>query len=278
MSERRSQLVKCKLMKLTIVGLAIIVGAGLAGAQSPAEKQLFDLVNHERQKAGVSRFEWSDKLAQAALAHSKLLDRHQELSHQFAGEPPLQQRVGVTGLRFNSVAENVAEAPEVETAHKGLMNSPGHRANILNPDYSAIGIAIVQDGGELFVTQDFAHVLASYTEKQFQDAVIGSVTRARRAAKLPALDVISDARLHKAACKQEMNTDKMIQGLPGAAKLLVFSQSEPGPLSPDLRQAIGDRTMSRMNIGVCLESGGKNGFSHFWVVTAFYPEVQDSRQ
>jgi len=264
-------------MKVFVTAFLLIVLGGVARAQSPAEKRLFDLVNHERQKAGLSRFEWNDKLAQAALAHSKLLDEHQELSHQFAGEPLLQERVGATGLRFNSVAENVAEAPEVETAHRGLMNSPGHRANILNPDYSAIGIAIVQDGSQLFVTQDFAHVLASYTEKQFQDAVIGSIARARRAAKLPRLDIIADARLRKAACHQDMNTDKMIQGLPGATKLLVFSQSEPGTLSADLRQAVGDRTISRMNIGVCLESGGKNGFSHFWVVTALYPEV-DSRQ
>jgi len=265
-------------MKVFVTAFLLIVLGSVARAQSPAEKRLFDLVNHERQKAGLSRFEWNDKLAQAALAHSKLLDEHQELSHQFAGEPLLQERVGATGLRFNSVAENVAEAPEVVTAHTSLMHSPGHRANILNPDYSAIGIAIVQDGGELFVTEDFAHVLASYTEKQFQDAVVSSITRARRAAKLPPLDVIADARLHKAACNQEMNTDKMIQGLPGATKLLVFSQSEPGALSADLRQAVADRTMTRMNIGVCLESAGKNGFSHFWVVTAFYPDVQGRRQ
>lgn len=265
-------------MKPSLAGFLLIIFAATAQAQSAMEKQLFDLVNHERQKAGLSKFEWNDKLAQAALAHSRLLDEHQDLSHQFPGEPPLQQRVGATGLRFNSVAENLAEAPEVETAHRGLMNSPGHRANILNPDYSAVGIAIVQDGGQLFVTQDFAHVLASYTEKQFQDAVVSSVVRARRAAKLPPLDIIADARLRKAACKKDMNTDKMIMGLPGATKLLVFSESEPGTLSADLRQVVGDRMISRMNIGVCLESGGKNGFSHFWVVTAFYPEVQGSRQ
>jgi len=241
------------------------------------EKQLFDLVNREREKAGVSRLEWSDKLAEAALAHSKLLDEHQDLSHQFAGEPPLQQRVGFTGVRFNSVAENVAEAPEVEVAHKGLMNSPGHRANILNRDYNAIGIAIVQHGSQLFVTQDFAHVLASYTEKQFQDAIISSINKARRAAKLRALDITNDARLRKAACNQDMNTDRMIQGLPGATRLLVFSQSEPGSLPNDLRRAIADSKLHRMNVGVCLESGGKNGFSHFWVVAAFYPATENNQ-
>jgi uncharacterized protein YkwD len=240
------------------------------------EKQLFDLVNSERAKAGAPKLDWSSKLAQAALAHSKLLDQHQDLSHQFGGEPPLQERVGATGLRFNSVAENVAEAPDVDTAHKGLMHSPGHRTNILNPNYNAIGIAIVQHGSQLFVTQDFAHVLANYTEKQFQDEMVSSINRARRAGRLPRLDIISDPRLRKAACQQDMNTNRMIQGLPGATRLVVFSQSEPGSFPSDLRQAISDAKVNRMGIGVCLESGGRNGFSHFWVVAAFYAEAENN--
>src|ERR1041385_8701916 len=219
-------------MKAIIAFLLLIVFGAAARAQSAMEKQLFDLVNREREKAGVSRLEWSNKLADAALAHSKLLDEHQDLSHQFAGEPSLQERVGFTGLRFNSVAENVAEAPEVKVAHEGLMHSPGHRANILHGDYNAIGISIVQHGSQLFVTQDFAHVLTSYTEKQFQEEMVSSITRARRAGKLPPLDISSDRRLHKAACNQDMNTDRMIQGLPGATRLVVFSQSEPGAKTP----------------------------------------------
>lgn len=241
------------------------------------EKQLFDLVNRERQRAGLSKFEWSDKLAEAALAHSRLQDEHQDLSHQFAGEPALQERVGATGLRFNSVAENVAEAPDVATVHDGLMHSPRHRANILNAEYNAIGIAMVQHGSQLFVTQDFAHVSASYTEKQFREAVVSSVNKARRGRKLPALDIISDPRLHKAACAQDMNTNRMIQGLPGAARLVIYSQSDPGTLPDELRQAIADRKVNRMKIGVCFETGGRNGFSHFWVVAAFYPETEESR-
>jgi uncharacterized protein YkwD len=261
-------------MKNAIFVLILMLVGAAAHAQSAMEKQLFDLVNSERQKAGAPRLEWSSKLAQAALAHSKLLDEHQDLSHQFAGEPPLQERVGATGLRFNSVAENVAEAPDLETAHKGLMNSPGHRANILNPDYNAVGIAIVQHGSQLFVTQDFARVLASYTEKQFQNEMISSINRTRRAGKLHPLEIVSDPRLRKAACNQDMNTDRMIQGLPGATRLVVFSQSEPGPFPSDLRQAIADAKLNRMGIGVCLQTGGKNGFSHFWVVAAFYPRTE----
>jgi hypothetical protein len=258
-------------MKPTIVVLFLAIASLVAYAQSPAEQQLFDLVNHEREKAGLSKLEWSDQLARAALAHSKLLDEHQDLSHQFAGEASLEQRLGATGARFNSVAENVAEAPEVEVAHRGLMASPGHRANILNSEYNAVGIAIVQHGHQLFVTQDFAHILAAYTEKQFRDAIVTGFKKARHAKGLRDVDVVADARLRKAACSQDTNTDKMIRDMSGATRLLVFTLSEPGALPDDLRKAAADSTLERMNIGVCLLTGGKTGFSKFWVVAAFYP-------
>ena len=260
-------------IKRTIVAIACFVLLGgvqaYAGPSLP-EQQLFDLVNREREKSGLPRLEWSDRLAAAALAHSRLLAEHQDLSHQFDGEPSLQQRVGATALRFNSVAENVAEAPDVESAHKGLMQSTGHRANILHQDYNAIGIAIVEHGHQLFVTQDFAHTLVSYSEKQFQDAVVNGFNRARRTSGLRPVDVIIDPRLKKAACAQDMNTNRLIQNIPGATGLLVFSQSEIGALPDNLKKFTADKAVERMNIGVCLQTGGKTGFSKFWVVAAFF--------
>jgi uncharacterized protein YkwD len=237
---------------------------------SQREQQLLDLVNHEREKSGLNKLEWSDRLAEAALAHSRLLAENGDLSHQFPGEPILQERVGATALRFNSVAENVAAAPDVDTAHQALMKSPGHRANILHQDYNAIGISIVERNNELFITQDFAHTVATYTEKQFRDAVVAGFNQARRARKLPPIDVITDPRLRRAACSQDMHTDKMIENMPGASGLLVFSLNEPGTLPNGLKEFSSDKTLQRMNIGVCMQTGGATGFSKFWVVAAFY--------
>jgi hypothetical protein len=241
---------------------------------SRREQQLLDLVNHEREKAGLNKLEWNDRLAEAAEAHSKLLAENRDLSHQFSGEPILQERVGATRLRFNSVAENVAAAPDVDTAHTALMKSPGHRANILHQDYNAIGISIVERNHELFITQDFAHTLASYTEKQFRESLITNFNQARRARKMSPVDVISDPHLNKVACSQDMHTDKMIQNMPGVSALLVFSLSEPGALPNDMRKYASDKTLQRLNIGVCLQTGGATGFSRFWVVAAFYRSAE----
>ena len=257
-------------MKCILSGLFLIVIGIAARAQSPIEKRLFDLVNHEREKAGLSKLEWNDRLAQAAVAHSKLLAENRDLSHQFSGEPTVQERLGVTGARFNSEAENVAAAPDVDTAHAALMKSPGHRANILHQDYNAIGISIVERDHELYVTQDFAHTLVSYTEKQFRDAIVSGFNQARRKHGLRAVDVNIDPQLKKAACAQDLNTNRLIQNIPGATGLLVFSQSEIGALPDDLKKFTADKAVERMNIGVCLQTGGKTGFSKFWVVTAFF--------
>src|SRR5436305_1099233 len=238
---------------VAIAGFILVISISAQAGPSQREQQLFDLVNHDREKAGLNKLEWNDQLTEAALAHSKLLAENRDLSHQFSGEPTLQERVGTTKLRFNAVAENVAEAPDVDTAHTALMKSPGHRANILHQDYNAIGISIVERDHVLFITQDFAHTLASYTEKQFSDSLIANFKQVRRAKKMPPIDVISDPHLRKAACSQDMHTDKMIQNMPGVSGLLVFSLSEPGALPNDMRKYASAKTLQHMNIGVCLQ-------------------------
>jgi uncharacterized protein YkwD len=59
-------------------------------------------------------------------------------------------------VRYLTAGENLALAPTLQVAHSGLMNSPGHRANILHPQFGRLGIGIL-DGGirGLMVSQEF---------------------------------------------------------------------------------------------------------------------------
>jgi uncharacterized protein YkwD len=59
-------------------------------------------------------------------------------------------------IHFETAGENLALAQTVEIAHVNLMNSPGHRANILNPSFGRVGIGIL-DGGfyGLMISQEF---------------------------------------------------------------------------------------------------------------------------
>lgn len=251
--------------------LAGVTRLWAGAAPSPQERRLFDLVNQERRKAGLAKLEWNQNLADAARRHSALLAQHKDLSHRFGGESPLQQRAGVAGAHFNSVAENVAFAPAVDAMHRGLMHSPEHRANILNGEYNAVGISIVARGGELYATQDFAHLIPSSTESQFQEAVVTASAGLRQARALPPMTVRSDPRLKKAACAKTLDAAKVLSNLPGAADLVIYTSSDPNKLPSNMQHAVADRTLRRMNIGVCFQSGDKNGFSRYWVVAAFYP-------
>jgi uncharacterized protein YkwD len=62
-------------------------------------------------------------------------------------------RLDEAGITFQVVGENLALAPTLTTAHIGLMNSEGHRANILEPDFKRVGIGVIDNGiyGKLFV-------------------------------------------------------------------------------------------------------------------------------
>ena len=68
----------------------------------------------------------------------------------------LSDRMHQARIGYLSAGENLALAPTLYTAHTGLMRSPGHRANILRPQFGRLGIGIL-DGGThgLMVTQDF---------------------------------------------------------------------------------------------------------------------------
>ncbi|HEY6305577.1 MAG TPA: CAP domain-containing protein [Candidatus Angelobacter sp.] len=251
----------------------VLVGA----AQAPSvpslspEQQLFKLLNMVRANAGVQTLQWDPKVAQAALAHAQKLAEHADLSHRFAGELELDQRLGATGVRFNAVAENVALADTVEEAHLALMNSPGHRANIMNPQYNAVGIAVVQRNRSLYVTQDFARLLPTYSEQQFRDAIVAEFNRLRQVHRSGPIDTRPDPRLDQEACSGKLDPGEVLQGLTGATRAAVFSATQPVDLPPPMDQAAADFTLRRMNIGVCFRADTKDGFSKFWVVAAFFP-------
>jgi uncharacterized protein YkwD len=253
--------------------LLLIVSAQAKAApqRSGMEEQLLNLLNQERARAGLQNVRWNQDLADAARAHSDLLAKHKKLSHQFRGEPELQQRAGRTGARFNAVAENVAYAPTVPDLHDGLMHSPPHRANILNPEYNAVGIAIVERDGELYATEDFARTISGMTEDQFRHAVVAAFQRVRSVQKKAPITVSNDSRLHDAACSKSLNAKRVLGGLPGATDLAIYTSSDPGQLPANMRAAAADGTLHRMNIGVCFQQDSASGFSKYWVVAAFYP-------
>ncbi len=134
-----------------------------AGADEPtaSERELLESVNHERALEHLSPLKWNSALAIAARAHSDRMAREGNISHRFPGEPELSDRAIQAGVHYSKIAENVAEGPSLLDIHVGWMHSPGHRANILDPNLDSIGIGVSERSGQFYATQDFARAIQS---------------------------------------------------------------------------------------------------------------------
>ena len=255
------------------LGVVLLLIATFAAmqAQSADEQKLRALLNQARVKAGLPTLQWDAHLAQSAHAHGKIVAQRGQLSHQFPGEPELGERIGATGLRFNAAGENVAVAPTIEQAHEGLMGSPPHRANILSDKYNAVGLAAIVHGDQVYVVQNFAHVLPNYSASQFRDGVIAAFNEARVAKGLPAIKAVSDQRLEQVACSGETDPEKVLAQTKGAVDLQIFTSSVPGKLSSHMQTAAADPKLHRLNIGACFKPGKEHGYGSFIVVAAFFP-------
>jgi uncharacterized protein YkwD len=127
-----------------------------ATAKPDYESLMLGLVNKERIKHGLKPLKFDPDLVPVARAHSQDMFAKGYFAHDnLDGKDPFD-RMRAAGIHFQSAGENLALAQTVEIAHVNLMNSPGHRANILNPSFGRLGIGIL-DGGfyGLMISQEF---------------------------------------------------------------------------------------------------------------------------
>ncbi|PYI52277.1 CAP domain-containing protein [Paenibacillus flagellatus] len=122
---------------------------------SAEEQQMIDLVNAARREAGLAPLTADPKLSEVARLKSKDMVENNYFSHQSPtyGSPfDMMRRFGID---YSSAGENIACNQSVQAAHEALMNSPGHRENILNAGFTHIGVGIVDGGscGKMFTQQ-----------------------------------------------------------------------------------------------------------------------------
>lgn len=147
-------------------------GASLPASDSrliKLEETMFKIVNAERAKNGLSQLQIDPKLADVARAHSAEMRDKQYFAHESPTpnlKDPLDRFQAAFGSTPRIIAENVYRAwgsrsflneKEVETAHQALMDSPGHRANILAGGVTRLGIGFATNAtGDIWITQMFA--------------------------------------------------------------------------------------------------------------------------
>ena len=126
-----------------------------------AETELLDLLNAERRKVGLDPLSSCGACIEIARSHSQEMYREGYFSHvDTRGDGPFD-RMDAAGIEYLSAGENLAVAPSVEEAHRGLMHSPDHRRNILRPQFTQVGIGIYSGPYGLMCTQVFRTPLTS---------------------------------------------------------------------------------------------------------------------
>ena len=121
-----------------------------------SEQKMIELVNLEREQRGIKPLQFDPALREVGRAHSKYMFERGYFSHVSPEGDDVGDRLGSSGVGYFVAGENLAYAPNVTIAHEGLMDSPGHKRNILDPDFGKIGIGVLDGGiyGKMF-TQVF---------------------------------------------------------------------------------------------------------------------------
>lgn len=145
----------------------IVIVPALAMAEDPpakdmaeltkAERDVVDRTNAERRKAGLTPLTVDTTLMKLAREHSAHMARLNRLSHELEGKP-FGKRMQASGYRYSGAGENVAQGQRTpEAALASWMNSPGHKANILNAKFTHFGVGLAtSQSGEPYYTQVFA--------------------------------------------------------------------------------------------------------------------------
>lgn len=130
--------------------------AAAARERPELEAQMLRMVNAERAQRGLNPLQPDPELTQVARAHSRDMFARGYFSHLAPDGADPFDRMRRANVRFLVAGENLALARTLPVAHQGLMQSPGHRANLLRPQFGRVGIGVLDGGAHgLMVTQNF---------------------------------------------------------------------------------------------------------------------------
>lgn len=222
---------------------------------APAE-MLFRMANQERTSRGIGALKWDASLADAARHHALRMADQETLSHQLPGEPDVSMREKNAGAKMSAAAENIASGPNVADIHPGWMHSPGHRHNLLNPQYDSVGIAVVQRGELFWAVEDFSRSLEALSLGE-QEKIVG---KAVRSAGLTVRFENNDAR-RVCAGMQPLNSQPIF--------IAKFSSTNLSTLPESLERTLRSGNYLRAEIGACTKPA-TDGLSDYHIAVLLY--------
>jgi uncharacterized protein YkwD len=244
-----------------------------------AEHRLLALVNRDRQAAGLPALIWDDRIAAVARGHSEEMRRTKNVAHISPITGSAADRIRTAKIKTAVVLENVARAYGVGEAHQGLMNSPGHRANITSHSATHIGIGVVfgdevSGRREIFITQVFTRVppkidpasASVLVEQRITGAVAKPIGNSARLAAIAQqlADALAAGKTRDQAYPLVKRQVDALGGMYARVGSVITAAAELETL--DGKSLIGDSVVDDIGVGVAQGPHPEIGDGAMWIV------------
>jgi uncharacterized protein YkwD len=245
-----------------------------SGEDSAAENELLEWANKSRKLAGVPPLRMEESLREAARAHARRMVRSKQLEHKLSGEPSLLERIAqVSPLKMDRAGENIAYATCAPSANEVLMRSAPHRENLLDRGFNVAGVAAIWSKGRLYVVQDFAHEVPSYSAQQSEKLVGRAVDEMRQQAGLPELVQLTPPKLDEAACslaRENRPNARLLATAYDNRKIITYTQSRPEVLPQGALRLLRDPGVRQFAVGACYARNAAYPTGMYWVAILLY--------
>lgn len=221
--------------------------------------QLYALANQARASHGLAPLKWDPALAASAMQHCTFMASARQIEHRYRNEADVPLRASQAGARFSLIEENIASGPYAAGIHQGWMNSPEHRANLLNPAIDRVGLAVVSRNGQLYAVADYSRTVPMLTQSQVESAVAAQL-RARGVA------VLRDASQARAYCASNGGFRAV-----GAPSLITrWQNADVTQLPSDLYRQLASGAYRQAAIGSCPAQDQAASFTSYRVAVILY--------
>jgi uncharacterized protein YkwD len=249
---------------------------------SAAENELLEAANKNRELAGAPPLRMDESLREAARAHALRMVASDRLEHQLPGELSLLERIAqVTSLdsplhntlKVDRAGENIAHATCALGANDALMRSAPHRQNLLDSGFNVAGIAAIWSKGRLYVVQDFAREIPSYSVEESRKLIAHSVDDVRQQAGLAGLVQLSPPNLDEAACKlanENRPNAHLLATAYSNRKIIAYTESHPETLPAGALRLLRDPGVRQFAVGSCYARNAAYPTGMYWVAILLY--------
>jgi hypothetical protein len=148
------------------------------------------------------------------------------------------------------------------------MHSPPHRHNLLDSEFDVAGIAAIWSNGQLYVVQDFAREVHSYSAHEGDKLVSHAVAEIRQQAGLPELKQLAPPKLDEAACSLSQGSRPdahLISAAYSNLQVIAYTQSRPEVLPPAAVHLLSNPGVQQFAVGACYARNATYPNGTYWI-------------